>query len=128
MCKWYRCTHKLNTCPKGIYVKFVSASAPFTCTHKLNKCLKDVYVKFVSASAPFICTHKLNKCLKDVYVKFVSASAPFKIIKIPTLQPYFSLKFIKNEAYTKPNDVSDLYVLNWKSSYDVMLCLYALTN
>jgi hypothetical protein len=46
-----------------------------------------------------------------------------KIIKIPTLQPYFSLKFIKNEAYTKPNDVSDLYVLNWKSSYDVMLLM-----
>jgi hypothetical protein len=32
-----------------------------------------------------------------------------KIIKIPTLQSYFSLKFIKIEAYTKPNDVWSLH-------------------
>jgi hypothetical protein len=43
-----------------------------------------------------------------------------KIIKLPTLQTYFSLKIIKIKAYTKPKK-SDLYVLNWKSSYDVML-------
>ena len=43
-----------------------------------------------------------------------------EIIKIPTLQTYFSLKFIKIEAYTKPK-TPDLYVLNWKSSYDIML-------
>ena len=44
------------------------------------------------------------------------------INKIPTLQTYFSLSFIKIEAYTKPtNKTSDLYVLDWKSSYGVML-------
>jgi len=31
-----------------------------------------------------------------------------KIIKIPTLQTYFSLKFIKIEAYTKPKNVLSL--------------------
>ena len=31
-----------------------------------------------------------------------------KIIQIPTLQSYFSLKIIKIEAYTKPNDVWSL--------------------
>ena len=36
------------------------------------------------------------------------------------MQIYFSLKFIKIEAYTKPKK-SDLCVLNWKSLYDVML-------
>jgi hypothetical protein len=30
MCKRCRCNHKLNKCPKDVYVKFVSASAPFT--------------------------------------------------------------------------------------------------
>ena len=30
MCKRCWCTHKLNKRPKGTYVKFVSASAPFT--------------------------------------------------------------------------------------------------
>jgi hypothetical protein len=30
MCKWCRCTHKLNKRPKGIYLKFLSASATFT--------------------------------------------------------------------------------------------------
>ena len=30
MCKRCRCTHKLKKHPKGVYVKFVSASAPFT--------------------------------------------------------------------------------------------------
>ena len=30
MCKLCRCTHKLNRCPKDVYVKLVSASAPFT--------------------------------------------------------------------------------------------------
>ena len=27
MCKRCRCNHKLNKCPKDVYVKFVSASA-----------------------------------------------------------------------------------------------------
>jgi hypothetical protein len=45
-----------------------------------------------------------------------------KIIKMSTLQTYFSLKFIKIEAFTKPK-TSDIYVLNWKSSYDFMLCM-----
>jgi hypothetical protein len=31
-----------------------------------------------------------------------------KIIKIPTLQTYFNLKFIKIEAYTKPKNVWSL--------------------
>ena len=45
-----------------------------------------------------------------------------KIIKIPTLQTYFSLTFIKVEPYTRPKiNPSDLYVLEWKSSYGVML-------
>ena len=30
MCKRCRCNHKLNKCPKDVYVKFVSTSAPFT--------------------------------------------------------------------------------------------------
>jgi hypothetical protein len=30
MCKQCRCNHKLNKYPKDVYVKFVSASAPFT--------------------------------------------------------------------------------------------------
>ena len=39
MCKRYRCTHKLNKRPKDVYVKFVSASTPFThvCTHEKNR-------------------------------------------------------------------------------------------
>jgi hypothetical protein len=42
------------------------------------------------------------------------------IIKIPTLQTYFSLKFVKTVGYMKPK-TSDLCTLNWKSSCDVML-------
>ena len=33
---------------------------------------------------------------------------------------YYKFHFDK-EAYTKPKKRRDLYVLNWKSSYDVML-------
>ena len=43
-----------------------------------------------------------------------------KIIKIPTLQTYFSLKSIKLKR-TRNQKTSDRYGLNWKSLYDVML-------
>jgi hypothetical protein len=47
-------------------------------------------------------THKLNKHPKGVYVKFVSASAHMQ----------------------RSQMTPDLYVLNWKSSYDVMLLIF----
>jgi len=39
MCKRCRCNHKMNKRPKDVYVKFVSASAPFThaCTPEKNR-------------------------------------------------------------------------------------------
>ena len=46
-----------------------------------------------------------------------------KIIKTPTLQTYFSYILSKLKR-TRNQMTSDLYVLNWKSSYDVMLLMY----
>jgi hypothetical protein len=46
-----------------------------------------------------------------------------KIIKTPTLQTYFSYILSKLKR-TQNQMTSDLYVLNWKSSYDVMLLMY----
>ena len=45
------------------------------------------------------------------------------IIKTPTLWIYFSYIWSKLK-YTRNQMTSDLYVLNWKSSYDVMLLMY----
>ena len=46
-----------------------------------------------------------------------------KIIKTPTLQTYFS--YILSKLKRTPSQMtSDLYVLNWKSSYDVMLLMF----
>ena len=46
-----------------------------------------------------------------------------QIIKTPTLQTYFSYILSKLKR-TRNQMTSDLYVLNWKSSYDVMLLMY----
>ena len=46
-----------------------------------------------------------------------------KIIKTPTLQTYFSYILSKLKC-TRNQMTSDLYVLNWMSSYDVMLLMY----
>ena len=46
-----------------------------------------------------------------------------KIIKTPTLQTYFSYILSKLKR-TWNQMTSDLYVLNWTSSYDVMLFMY----
>ena len=46
-----------------------------------------------------------------------------KIIKTPTLKTYFSYILSKLKR-TRNQMTSDLYVLNWKSSYDVMLLMY----
>ena len=46
-----------------------------------------------------------------------------KIIKMPTLQTYFSYILLKLKR-TRNQMTSDLYVLNWKSSYDVILLMY----
>jgi hypothetical protein len=46
-----------------------------------------------------------------------------KIIKTPTLQTYISYILSKLKR-TRNQMTSDLYVLNWKSSYDVMLLMY----
>ena len=43
-----------------------------------------------------------------------------KIIKMPTLPIYFSI-FLSKLKRTLCQRTPDLYVLNWKSSYDVML-------
>ena len=46
-----------------------------------------------------------------------------KMIKTPTLQTYFSHILSKLKC-TRNQMTSDLYVLNWKSSYDIMLLMY----
>ena len=45
-----------------------------------------------------------------------------KIIKMPTLKTYFSYILSKLKR-TRSQITSDLYILNWKSSYDVMLSM-----
>jgi hypothetical protein len=50
-----------------------------------------------------------------------------QIIKTPTLQTYFSYILSKLKR-TRNQMTSDLYVLNWKSSYDVMLLMYGVRN
>jgi hypothetical protein len=42
---------------------------------------------------------------------------------MPTMQTYFSYILSKLKR-TRNQMTSDLYVLNWKSSYDVMLLMY----
>jgi hypothetical protein len=42
------------------------------------------------------------------------------IIKMPTLKTYFS-KVLSKLKRTRRQITSDLYILNWKSSYDVTL-------
>jgi hypothetical protein len=44
-----------------------------------------------------------------------------KIIKIPILQTYFSLNLSKLKHTRNKKKTSDIYILNWKSAYDVML-------
>ena len=46
-----------------------------------------------------------------------------KIIKTPTLQTDFSY-IVSKLKRTRNQMTSDIYVLNWKSSYDVMLLMY----
>jgi hypothetical protein len=45
-----------------------------------------------------------------------------QIIKTPTLQTYFSY-ILSTLKRTRNQMMSDLYVLNWKSSYDVIMLL-----
>ena len=46
-----------------------------------------------------------------------------QIIKTPTLQTYF-IYILSKLKRTRNQMTSDLYALNWKSSYDVMLLMY----
>jgi hypothetical protein len=76
--------------------------------------------------------HFFQRCLKWQPKRCFNADGKYvlRLLNVVFHEHQFKRKGIyckfhfDKEAYTKPKKCQDLYVLNWKSSYDVMLFIY----